>query len=119
MNKRKKIEIMIDREFYRKVNNRILFRLYNFCCFYELKNLISKNGWTESTPEHTKIIEKLFEDLKPSFIDFVQSEPDTSELGNLPFLFSEHLICLGRRRKLEKIIKKMKNRTSSKPSQIN
>jgi hypothetical protein len=104
---------MIDREFYRKVNNRTLYCLYNFCCCYELKKLISKNGWTKGTPEQTKIIEKLFENLKPAFIDFAQSGPDTSEIKNLPILFSEYLICLGRRKKLDKIRKKMKNNTYS------
>lgn len=104
---------MTDREFYRKVNNRILFRLYNFCCCYELKKLISKNGWKKGTPEQTKIIEKLYEDLKPAFIDFAQSGPDTSEIGNLPILFSEYLICLGRRKKLEKISEKMKSHRSA------
>jgi hypothetical protein len=110
---------MTDREFYRKVNNRILYRLYNFCCCYELKKLISKNGWKKGTPEQTKIIEKLFEDLKPAFIDFAQSGPDTSEIGNLPILFSEYLICLGRRKKLEKIRKKIKNHISTRPCQFN
>ena len=104
---------MTDREFYRKVNNRILYRLYNFCCCYELKKLISKNGWKKGTPEQTKIIEKLFEDLKPAFIDFAQSGADTSEIGNLPILFSEYLKCLGRRKKLEKIREKMKSHTST------
>jgi hypothetical protein len=89
--------------------------MYNFCCFYELKNLISKNGWKKGTPGQTKIIEKLFEELKPAFIDFAQSGPDTSEIGNLPILFSEHLICLGRRKKLEKIKMKMKNHLSARP----
>jgi len=106
---------MTDREFYRKVNNRILFRLYNFCCCYELKNLISRNGWKKGTPEQTKIIEKMFEELKPAFVDFAQSRPDTSEIKNLPILFSEHLICLGRRKKLEKIREKMKNHTPVRP----
>lgn len=99
---------MIDREFYRKVNNRILYSLYNFCCWNEVEKLIRKNGWKKSTPEQTKIIEKLIEDLKPSFIDFAHSGPDTSEIQNLPILFSEYLICLNRRKKLDKIRKKMK-----------
>jgi hypothetical protein len=110
---------MTDREFYRKVNNRLLYRLYNFCYCYELKKLISKNGWKKGTPEQTKIIEKLFEDLKPTFIDFAQSGPDTNEIGNLPILFSEYLECLGRGKKLEKIRIKMKNHTSFRPSQLN
>lgn len=110
---------MTDREFYRKVNNRILFRLYNFCCCNELKKLISENGWKKGSPEQTKIIEKLFEDLKPAFIAFAQNGPDTSEIGNLPILFSEHLKCLGRRKKLEKIREKMKSQTPSRPSPFN
>ena len=99
---------MTDREFCRKVNNRILTRMYNFCCYNEVTKLIRKNGWNKGTPERTKIIEELYDDLKPAFIDFAQSGPDTSEIGNLPSLFSEHLICLGRRKKLEKIRRKMK-----------
>jgi len=110
---------MTDREFFRKVNNRILFRMYNFCCFNEVTMLIRKNGWTKGTPERTKIIEELYEELKPAFIDFAQSGPDISEIGNLPILFSEYLICLGRRKKLDKIREKMKSHTSTRTYQYN
>ena len=105
---------MTDREFYRKVNNRILFSLYNFCCWNEVEKLIRKNGWKKGTPEQTIIIEKLIEDLKPAFIDFAQSGPDTSEITDLPILFSEYLICLGRRKKLDKIRMKMDNNSFSR-----
>ena len=108
---------MIDRQFYRKVNNRILYSLYNFCCWNEVVKLIRKNGWKQGTPEQTKIIVKLIEDLKPAFIDFAQSGPDTSEIKNLPILFSEYLICLGRRKKLDKIREKMKSHTSTRTYQ--
>ena len=101
---------MIDRQFYRKVNNRTLYTVYNFCCWNEVVKLITENGWRTSSPEQTKIIEKLIEDLKPAFIDFAQSEPDTSEIKKLPNLFSEHLKYFDRRKKLERIREKMDNK---------
>ena len=110
---------MTDQEFSKEVRNRPLTRMYNFCCSNEVKKLIRENGWKKGNQKRTKIIEELYEELKPSFIDFAHSGPDTSEIGNLPNLFSEHLICLGRRKKLEKIRKKMKNQTTAKPSQFN
>ena len=97
---------MTDSEFCRKINNRILTRMYNFCCYNEVTKLIRKNGWNKGTPERTKIIEELYDDLKPAFIDFAQSGPDTSEIGNLPILFSNHLKFLDRRKKVEKILTK-------------
>lgn len=101
---------MIDRQFYRKVNNRTLYTVYNFCCLNEVEKLIIENGWKKSTPEQTKIIEKLIEDLKPAFIDFAQCGPDTSDIKNLPSLFSEHLKYYYRGKKLERIREKMENK---------
>jgi hypothetical protein len=110
---------MTDQEFSKEVRNRPLIRMYNFCCSNEVKKLIMENGWKKGTQKRTKIIEELYEELKPAFIDFAHSGPDESDIERLPILFSEHLLYLGRRKKLEKIRKKMKNHTTAKLSKFN
>ena len=103
----KKPTIITDQEFKIRVGNRLLTSMYNFCCSNEVINLFMENGWKKLTPERTKMIDELYEEFKPSFINFAHSGPDVSEIDNLPFLFSKHLIFLDRRKKLEKIIKKI------------
>jgi len=98
---------MTEEEFKIKVGNRLLTRMYNFCCSNEVKNLFKENGWKNLTPERTKMIDELYEELKPSFINFANSGPDISKINNLPILFSKHLIFLDRRKKAEKILKKI------------
>ena len=97
---------MTDQEFCKKINNKILTRLYQFSCQKEVTKLFEENGWDRLTAERSKRIEDLYEELKPAFIDFAQSGPDTNNIEYLPILFSKHLIFLNRRRKVEKIRKK-------------
>ena len=98
---------MTDKEFKKKVGNRLLTSMYNYCCSNEVKHLFKKNGWKNLTPERTRMIDALYEELKPSFINFAHSGPDVSKIDNLPILFSKHLLFLDRRKKVEKIIKKI------------
>lgn len=98
---------MTDQEFSKKVSNRTLTRMYNFCCSNEVKKLIRENGWKKGTQKRMRIIEELYEELKPAFIDFAHSGPDESDTDKLPTLFSNHLIVYNRLKKIEKIRKKI------------
>jgi hypothetical protein len=97
---------MTDQEFSKEVRNRPLTRMYHFCCSNEIKKLIIENGGEKGTQKRTKIIEELYEELKPAFIDFAHNCPDESDTEKLPILFSNHIKILARRKKIEKFTKK-------------
>ena len=97
---------MTDQEFSKEVRNSPLTRLYNFCCSYEVEKLFKENGWKYLKPERIKMIDDLYEDLKPAFINFAHSDNNFDDLDKLPILFSNHIKILERRKKIEKFTKK-------------
>jgi hypothetical protein len=101
-----KSTIFTDEEFKIKVGNSVLTRLYKTCCGNEVEKLFKENGWKNFKPERIKMIDDLYEDLKPAFINFAHSDNNFNDLDKLPILFSNHIKILERRKKIEKFTKK-------------
>lgn len=100
---------MTDKEFLERLSEKGLNRLYYFFCSNEVKMLFIKNGWKCYTDKRIEVVQELYEELKPAFIDFAHSGVDFSSIDKIPFLFSEHLKFLNRRKKLEKIQNNLQN----------